>query len=220
MGGDANVLDQRARRPLRAQSGSTQSCRQPITAPSHPPRPRAGCWDRVRPRRTPGNRTTAAALRSVPARCRAVVGQHAGDDATSSRRARRMVTAAMAVIEIPVEPNTRASGRGPVRTRRSSAATRHSRRGESRLHAPRGYRPAVRRRRARFFHEQKPRPGQLMLHPRQRGIAAPDLVGVEIGCRLAQISHLEAAHREIGLMAVLLQNSHSSIFAAQRRRPG
>ena len=52
--------------------------------------------------------------------------------------------------------------------------------------------------------DQKSRRGELMLHPRQRRIAALDLVGIEIGCRLAQIFHLEAAHRDIGLVAVLL----------------
>ena len=51
--------------------------------------------------------------------------------------------------------------------------------------------------------DQKPRRGELMLHPRQRGIAALDLVGIEIGGRLAEIDHLEAAHRDIGLVAVL-----------------
>ena len=33
---------------------------------------------------------------------------------------------------------------------------------------------------------QKPRRGELMLHPRQRRIAAPDLVGIEIGPGLTQ----------------------------------
>src|SRR5829696_8865687 len=51
---------------------------------------------------------------------------------------------------------------------------------------------------------QKWRDGELVLHPRQRRIAALDLVGVEVGSRLAQIEHLEAADRDIGLMAVLL----------------
>src|SRR6185436_20782090 len=51
---------------------------------------------------------------------------------------------------------------------------------------------------------QKWRDGELVLHPRQRRIAALDLVRVEVGSRLAQIEHLEAADRDVRLMAVLL----------------
>ena len=43
-----------------------------------------------------------------------------------------------------------------------------------------------------------------MLHPRQRRVAALDLVGVEIGRGFAEIDHLETAHRDIRLVAVLL----------------
>jgi len=52
--------------------------------------------------------------------------------------------------------------------------------------------------------DQKPRRGKMMLHPCQRGIPALDLFGVEIGGRLAEIDHHEAADRDIGLVAVLL----------------
>ena len=51
--------------------------------------------------------------------------------------------------------------------------------------------------------DQKPCRRELLFHARQRRIAALDLVGIEIGCRLAEIDHLEAADRDIGLMAVL-----------------
>src|SRR6185503_11317010 len=50
---------------------------------------------------------------------------------------------------------------------------------------------------------QKWRDGELVLHPSQRRIAALDLVGVEVGSRLAQIEHLEAADGDVRLMAVL-----------------
>ena len=52
--------------------------------------------------------------------------------------------------------------------------------------------------------DQKSRRGKLMLHPRQRRVAALDLVGVEIGRGFAEIDHLETAHRDIRLVAVLL----------------
>src|SRR5258708_27323948 len=45
---------------------------------------------------------------------------------------------------------------------------------------------------------------QVMLHPRQRGIATLDLVRIEIGYRLAEIDHLEAAPGYERLVAVLL----------------
>ena len=97
-----------------------------------------------------------------------------------------------------------AASREISRSRRSSAATRHSRRGESRPHARGAYRPAARHRRARQrIADQKSRHREFMLHPRQRRIAALDLVGIEIGRRPAEINHLEAAHRDIGLVAVL-----------------
>src|SRR5947208_5832549 len=50
---------------------------------------------------------------------------------------------------------------------------------------------------------QKWRDGELVLHPRQRRIAALDLVGIEVGNRLLQIEHLEAAYGDIGFVAVL-----------------
>src|SRR5215216_70473 len=49
---------------------------------------------------------------------------------------------------------------------------------------------------------QEWRDGELVLHPRQRRIAALDLVGVKVGSRLAQIEHLEAADGDIRLVAV------------------
>ena len=52
--------------------------------------------------------------------------------------------------------------------------------------------------------DQEPRLGQMMLHPRQRCIAALDLFGIEIGGGLAEIEHDEAADRDIRLVAVLL----------------
>ena len=52
--------------------------------------------------------------------------------------------------------------------------------------------------------DQKPRRGKLMLHSRQRRIATFDLVRIEVGCRLAEIDHLETADRDIRLVAVLL----------------
>ena len=52
--------------------------------------------------------------------------------------------------------------------------------------------------------DQKRRQRELLLHPRQRRITALDLVGIEIGGRLAEIEHLEAADGDIRLMAVLL----------------
>src|SRR5258708_9730591 len=45
---------------------------------------------------------------------------------------------------------------------------------------------------------------QVMLHPRQRGIATLDLVRIEIGYRLAEIDHLEAAPGYERLAALLL----------------
>jgi len=65
-----------------------------------------------------------------------------------------------------------------------------------------------------FAANQKSRRGELMLHPRQRRVAALDLVRIEIRCGFAQIHHLVPAHRDIGFVAVLSQNSHSSILAA------
>src|SRR6476620_12249478 len=50
---------------------------------------------------------------------------------------------------------------------------------------------------------QEWRDGELMLHPRQRRIAALDLLGVEIGSGLLQIEHLEAAYGDVRLMAIL-----------------
>src|ERR1043166_8296819 len=38
--------------------------------------------------------------------------------------------------------------------------------------------------------DQIPGRGQLVLHPGQRGIAALDLVGIEVGSRFAEIHHL------------------------------
>jgi hypothetical protein len=51
--------------------------------------------------------------------------------------------------------------------------------------------------------DQESRRGKLVLHPRQRRVATLDLVGIEIRGRLAEKHHLEAAHRDIGLVAVL-----------------
>ena len=44
----------------------------------------------------------------------------------------------------------------------------------------------------------------MLLHSRKGGIAALDLLGIELAGRLAEIDHLEAAHGDIGLVAVLL----------------
>src|SRR6476620_4573697 len=51
--------------------------------------------------------------------------------------------------------------------------------------------------------DQEWRHGELVLHPRQRRIAALDLVGVEIGGGLSEIEHLETAYGDIGLVAIL-----------------
>ena len=51
--------------------------------------------------------------------------------------------------------------------------------------------------------DQETRCRQLVLHPRQRRVAALDLVRIEIGRGLAQIHDLETAHRNMGLVAVL-----------------
>ena len=125
--------------------------------------------------------------------------------ATSSRRARPDGDRGNPAHDAPVQLSAPAQGRAPARPRRSSAAPRHSRRGESRPHAPAGYRPAARRRRAKPVSPTRNRvAASWLLHPRQRGIAALDLVGIEIGGGFAEIEHLEAAHRDIGLVAVLL----------------
>src|SRR5437868_14529646 len=51
---------------------------------------------------------------------------------------------------------------------------------------------------------QKTGQSQLMLKSRQRRVAALDLFGIEIGGWLAEIFHLEPAHRDIWLGAILL----------------
>src|SRR5438552_15876999 len=51
---------------------------------------------------------------------------------------------------------------------------------------------------------QEARCGEMLLHPRQRGMAALHLLGIEPGSRLLEIDHLEAADGDIGLVAVLL----------------
>ena len=51
--------------------------------------------------------------------------------------------------------------------------------------------------------DQESRCRQLVLHPRQRRVAALDLVRVEFGRGLAQIRHLETAYRDMRLVAVL-----------------
>jgi len=149
-----------------------------------------------------------------------IVRQHPHNDIDVFTVARRMVIEMFAAMAIPVNLNAPAAGRETFRSRRSSGARRHSRRGGSRPHAPASYRPAARRRRARWRRRPEPRQGELMLHPRQRRVATLDLVRIEIGRRLAEIRHLEAAHRDIGLVAVLFQNSHSSIFAAAKASAG
>src|SRR5436305_10581042 len=45
--------------------------------------------------------------------------------------------------------------------------------------------------------------GEMGLHPIERRIAALDLLGIELGDILAEIDQLEAAHCDIGLVAVL-----------------
>ena len=140
----------RARRPA---NSAPAGCRAAGSRPRRPRRPRrrrAGCSDRGRPSRTPRNRIAAADLRS--ARAAPPSGSSASMATmtpTSSRRARRMVISEMADMTISGEVSAPAAGREIFRSRRSSAAPRHSRRDESRLHAPGGYRPAARRRRAR-----------------------------------------------------------------------
>ena len=51
--------------------------------------------------------------------------------------------------------------------------------------------------------DEKPRRRQMMLHPRQCGIAPLDLFRIEIGQRLAEIDGLESAPGDEGLVAVL-----------------
>ena len=52
--------------------------------------------------------------------------------------------------------------------------------------------------------DQKSGCGKLVLHPGQRGVTTLDFVGVEIGCGFSEINHLKAAHRDIGLVTILL----------------
>jgi hypothetical protein len=56
-----------------------------------------------------------------------------------------------------------------------------------------------------------------MFHPRQRRITTLDLVGIEVGCGLAEIDHLKAAHRDGGLVVVLFPEQP---FVHLRRREG
>ena len=68
--------------------------------------------------------------------------------------------------------------------------------------------------------DQERRDGELVLHPRQRRIAALDLVGIEIGGRLAEIEHLEAAYGDIGLVAVSVPRTATRPSSPPRSRPG
>jgi hypothetical protein len=65
--------------------------------------------------------------------------------------------------------------------------------------------------------DQKSARGKLLFHPRQRGVATLDLVGIEVRGRLAEIAHLVAADRDIGLVAVLFPEQP---FIHLRRRKG
>src|SRR3978361_1870376 len=115
---------------------------------------------------------------------------------TSSRRARRMVMEEVAVIGAPVNLNALALAPATVRSHRSNAARRHSHRGENHPHAPAWYRPAARHRRGRGCRRPRMRRRELMFHPRQRRVSPLDLVGIEIGGRLAEIDHLETTDRD------------------------
>ena len=66
----------RARRPASSVPAARRAAGSRLPRRRHPARPQAGYWDRDRPRRTPGDRTAAAAARSVPARCRAGCSTH------------------------------------------------------------------------------------------------------------------------------------------------
>src|ERR1700742_1118483 len=50
--------------------------------------------------------------------------------------------------------------------------------------------------------DQKTRAGKMLLHAIERGITAPDPVGVELGSCLAEITHVEAAHGDVRFVAV------------------
>src|SRR5262245_56245815 len=45
--------------------------------------------------------------------------------------------------------------------------------------------------------------GEMLLHAVERRIAALDLFGIELRDVLAEIDHVEAAHRHVGLVAIL-----------------
>ena len=135
--------------PCELSPGRMQSCRQPTTAPSLLRDHELDIRIAVERLECPEIGRRQRILDPFAPAAERIVRQHATMTPTSSRRARRMVTGDIAVIMLPVISMRRRQAERLSRSRRSSAATRHSRRGESRLHAPAAYRPAARRRRAR-----------------------------------------------------------------------